>query len=94
MARALQEPGILSCILIEYDIALHVSAGMPGPWEGVVASIMLQLPFIRHMFAWIGAHPAGDSPQPTARCRLLRSVLTDNPLQAGLYHGRILMSRH
>ena len=34
-------------------------AGMPGPMEGVVASILLQIPFIKHIFGWIGAHPAG-----------------------------------
>ena len=27
--------------------------------EGVVASILLQIPFIKHIFGWIGAHPAG-----------------------------------
>jgi hypothetical protein len=27
--------------------------------EGVVASVMLRLPIFRHLFAWIGAHPAG-----------------------------------
>ena len=32
---------------------------MPGPMEGVVASILLQIPFIKHIFGWIGAHPAG-----------------------------------
>ncbi|CAL8461777.1 g1308 [Coccomyxa elongata] len=26
--------------------------------EGVVASVLLRLPFVRHLFAWIGAHPA------------------------------------
>ncbi|BDA41498.1 hypothetical protein COCOBI_02-2790 [Coccomyxa sp. Obi] len=37
----------------------HVSVtGMPGPMEGVVASVLLRLPFIRHLFFWIGAHPA------------------------------------
>ena len=41
-------------------------AGMPGPMEGVVATILLQIPFIKHIFGWIGAHPAG------ARARLLR----------------------
>lgn len=36
---------------------------MPGPMEGVVASVLLQLPFVRHLFAWIGAHPAGEQPR-------------------------------
>jgi hypothetical protein len=38
---------------------------MPGGEEGmqgVVASILLQLPFFRHLFAWIGGHPAGQRP--------------------------------
>lgn len=36
--------------------------GMPGPMEGAVASILLQLPFYKHVFGWIGGHEAGDMP--------------------------------
>ena len=42
-------------------------AGMPGPMEGVVASILLQIPFIKHIFGWIGAHPAGTKTRLTAQ---------------------------
>jgi hypothetical protein len=41
-------------------LGVACDAGMPGPMEGVVANVMLQLPIFRHLFAWIGAHPAGQ----------------------------------
>ena len=30
--------------------------------EGAVASILLQLPFYKHVFGWVGGHEAGDRP--------------------------------
>ena len=30
--------------------------------EGAVASILLQVPFFKHVFGWIGGHTAGDGP--------------------------------
>ncbi|KAK9908698.1 hypothetical protein WJX75_001591 [Coccomyxa subellipsoidea] len=60
-------------------------SGMPGPWEGVVASIMLQLPFIRHMFAWIGAHPAD---RETLAALLKRTSVGMQPEGiAGIFNG-------
>ena len=41
---------------------LQIPAGMPGPMEGAVASILLQLPFYKHVFGWIGGHAAGADP--------------------------------
>jgi len=32
---------------------------------GLVATVLLQIPFFKHMFAWMGCHPAGES------CKLL-----------------------
>ena len=56
-------------------------AGMPGPMEGVVASILLQIPFIKHIFGWIGAHPAG------ARVRLpMQRIQASRPFGSD-WHG-------
>ena len=38
------------------------SAGTPKDVEGVVANFMLTLPFYKHVFAWMGGHPAGATP--------------------------------
>lgn len=38
---------------------------------GLVATVLLQIPFFKHMFAWMGCKPAGrylSSFQPVASC--------------------------
>ncbi len=36
-------------------------AGTPEDVEGVIGGVLLTLPFYKHIFAWMGAHPAGVS---------------------------------
>ncbi len=35
------------------------AAGTPEDVEGVIGGVLLTLPFYKHIFAWMGAHPAG-----------------------------------
>ena len=43
--------------------------------EGVVASILLQIPFIKHIFGWIGAHPAGATARlPTKTVASIKAI--------------------
>ena len=37
-------------------------AGTPIDVEGVIGGVLLTLPFYKHIFAWMGAHPAGMCP--------------------------------
>ena len=43
-----------------YDPEVH--AGTPKDVEGVIGNVLLTLPFYKHIFAWMGAHPAGTIP--------------------------------
>jgi hypothetical protein len=37
---------------------------------GLVATVLLQLPFFKHMFAWMGCQPAGNPPFCNLACNL------------------------
>ena len=57
-------------------------AGTP-PGEGVVANMLLTVPILKHVFAWLGAHPAGAVTLPPVvalarvdRCSCCRIQLT------------------
>lgn len=39
-------------------------AGLPHNLRGGIASIMFQLPIVKHNYAWAGCMPAGDMPCP------------------------------
>ena len=34
--------------------------GVPAPMYGAVASVLLQVPYFKHVFAFMGCRPAGD----------------------------------
>lgn len=34
--------------------------GVPAPMYGAVASVLLQLPYFKHVFAFMGCRPAGE----------------------------------
>lgn len=38
-----------------------VLAGIPAQMEGLVATVLLKLPFFKHVFAWMGCLPAGKA---------------------------------
>jgi len=45
-----------------YPCDPEVHAGTPKDVEGVIGNVLLTLPFYKHIFAWMGAHPAGIIP--------------------------------
>lgn len=47
--------------------------GVPAPMYGAVASVLLQLPYFKHLFAFMGCRPAGESlcPVPAKICALV-----------------------
>jgi len=47
---------VMAC---SYPCDPEVHAGTPKDVEGVIGNVLLTLPFYKHIFAWMGAHPAG-----------------------------------
>ena len=48
---------------------------MPGPMEGAVASILLQVPFFKHIFGWVGGHEAGSAVSPAQNLHFATALL-------------------
>ena len=44
--------------------------GCPAPMMGLVATVLLQLPLFKHVFAWMGCHPAGAAPLPSVDAKV------------------------
>ena len=47
------------CDMARILTLLWSHAGTPKDVEGVIGGVLLTLPFYKHIFAWMGAHPAG-----------------------------------
>ena len=66
------EPWTKSCISFELPAVFPMGpwlsfplcgvplTGVPAPMYGAVASVLLQLPYFKHVFAFMGCRPAGE----------------------------------
>ncbi|KAK9918066.1 hypothetical protein WJX75_000903 [Coccomyxa subellipsoidea] len=63
-------------------------SGVPAPMIGLVATVLLQIPFFKHMFAWMGCKPA-DKP---VTMRLLKNASVGIIVEgvAGIFQGATL----
>ena len=44
-----------------FPLCGDAATGVPGPMQALVATVLLKVPFYKHVFAWLGCHPA-DKP--------------------------------
>ena len=44
---------------MSFPLCGDVATGVPAPMEGLVATVLLRVPFFKHIFAWKGCYPAG-----------------------------------
>ena len=46
---------------LSFPLCGDAATGVPGPMQALVATVLLKVPFYKHIFAWLGCHPA-DKP--------------------------------
>jgi len=46
---------------LSFPLCGDEATGVPGPMQALVATVLLRVPFYKHVFAWLGCHPA-DKP--------------------------------
>ena len=46
---------------MSFPLCGDAATGVPGPMQALVATVLLKVPFYKHIFAWLGCHPA-DKP--------------------------------
>ena len=46
---------------LSFPLCGDAATGVPGPMQALVATVLLRVPLYKHVFAWLGCHPA-DKP--------------------------------
>ena len=46
---------------LSFPLCGDAATGVPGPMQALVATVLLKVPLYKHVFAWLGCHPA-DKP--------------------------------
>ena len=71
---------------LSFPLCGDPATGVPAPMEGLCATVLLRVPFYKHVFAWLGCHPA-DKPRMMAHLAAGRSVGVIVEGVAGIFHG-------
>lgn len=71
---------------LSFPLCGDPGTGVPAPMEGLVATVLMRVPFYKHLFAWMGCVPA-DKPKLMSLLERGTNVGVIVEGVAGIFHG-------